>query len=509
MSSILFLSDVIVDPVIKEIKLLSGDQFHIDNHYEEDLVSKLLALEEKEISKYDFIFLHSDQLYHQKEQSWQKTYLQSVSGLSKLFSKNIIVSNSFSLSYRSAPLKLSLGKAFDASIIYNDYFRELTGQANIFFFDFIGICMNVGLNNLYNYNLGHLYQMPYSKQGIKLIASEFVSQIKFLSAEEKKVIVLDCDNTLWKGIIGEDGIDGISCDKNAEGILYHDLQLFLKSKKKEGFLLCLCSKNNEAEVKEAFDKKNMPLQWKDFIIKKINWENKVGNLVEIGKELNVGVDSFIFIDDNLFELNSISELLKGVACIHLSDNYNGLVSIINSFLFRKKQILKEDQEKTGQYELEKLRKDTESAFTSIDDFIESLNINLDIRVNDTADFPRLSQMTGKTNQFNFNKHPYNEDELNSFIRKGRIYSLKVSDKYGDYGTVGLVLLEIDGQAAILENYLMSCRALGKKIEYKFYDHIVGQLSGEGIKIKEIRFISNDKNIPAQTFIKSIENGNKA
>jgi FkbH-like protein len=126
-----------------------------------------------------------------------------------------------------------------------------------------------------------------------------------------------------------------------------------------------------------------------------------------------------------------------------------------------------------------------------------------------GDIPRLSQMTGKTNQFNFNKRPYNEDELNTFIRNGRIYSLKVSDKYGDYGTVGLIMIEISGKTAILENYLMSCRALGKQIEYKFYDEVLSQLSEEGIELKELRFKTNEKNIPAQTFLKSIQNGNKA
>jgi len=509
MTSILFLSDVVLDPVIKEIKVLSGGQYHIDNYYEEDLIARLLAIEDTELSAYDLIFLHSDQLYHQKEQSWQRMYAQSILGLVRKFSKNIILSNAFSQSYNATPLKLSAGNAFDTMALYDEQIKALIANANVYIFDFIGIAMNVGLSNLYNYNLGHLYQMPYNKQGIKLLAREFTDEVKFLAGEEKKVIVLDCDNTLWKGVVGEDGIDGIACDKNAEGILHYNLQLFLKAKKEEGFLLCLCSKNNEADVKEAFDKKNFPLQWKDFIVRKINWEDKVTNLMAIGKALNVGVDSFIFIDDNLFELNSISELLKGVSCIHLSNSYAELVAITNRFDFRKKRILKEDLEKTSQYELEQLRKEEESAFTSIDDFIKSLDINLDIRLNDQADFPRLSQMTGKTNQFNFNKRPYNENELASFIENGRIYSLTAADKYGDYGTEGLIMVEIGGHAAFLENYLMSCRALGKKIENTFYDHVISQLSLEGIEVKEIRFKTNEKNIPAQTFFKSIQYGSKA
>src|SRR5204862_7309632 len=131
---------------------------------------------------------------------------------------------------------------------------------------------------------------------------------------------------------------------------------------------------------------------------------------------------------------------------------------------------------------EKLRKNTEQAYTNLDDFIASLNISLDIRTNDAADYPRLAQMTGKTNQFNFNKRPYNEDELKSFAARGKIYSLKVSDKYGDYGTVGIIMVEINGKSAVMENYLMSCRVLGKKIEYNFYDRVVSDLSSEGIEL---------------------------
>jgi FkbH-like protein len=351
--------------------------------------------------------------------------------------------------------------------------------------------------------------MPYTKPAIKSFASELIAQLSFLFTEEKKVIILDCDNTLWKGVIGEDGIDSIACDKNGDGILYYNFQLFIKAKKEEGFLLCLCSKNNEEDVKEAFTKLNFPLKWTDFIVKKINWQDKVENIKQIGKELNLGVSSFIFIDDNLFELNSIAQLLSDVSCIHFTGSYPDFITMSNSFLFRRKLILSEDLEKTNQYIQEQLRSEHEAAFNSIDDFISSLDIKLDIRLNDFADLPRLAQMTGKTNQFNFNKHEYNADELRSFTETGRIYSLKVSDKYGDYGTVGLILMKLNGRQAVLENYLLSCRSLGKKIEYTFFDHVKNQLLSEGIEITDIQFKANDKNLPAQTFIKSINYGSKS
>jgi len=508
MNSILILSDVVLDPVVKEIKLLYPGEAAIDAYYEEDIITRLLNINELDPGKYNFLFIHSDQVFHQKDQLWQQTYYNAVAGISKSFTGNILVSNACSRSWKATPLKLSLGNVFDTGAIYNDGFTRLTAQPNVYVFDFMDLCMSLGTQSLYNYNLGHLYQMPYTKPAIKLIAGHLMSQVSFLAHEEKKVIIVDCDNTLWKGVVGEDGADGICCDNNAEGILHYQLQLFLKARKEEGFLLCICSKNNEADVKEVFDKKNLPLKWNDFVIKKINWDDKINNIIDTGKELNLGIDSFIFIDDNLFELNTVKEILTGVSCIHLTDNYVDLLHNMNSFLFRKRQILKEDMEKTAQYELEKLRKNEAHDFIDLDEFIANLDISLDIRINDTNDFPRLAQMTGKTNQFNFNKHPYNEDELAAFTEKGRIYSLKVSDKYGDYGTVGIILIAINDKTAVMENYLVSCRALGKKIEYTFFDHVVAGLGAEGIELQDIRFKENDKNLPAQKFLKSINYGNK-
>jgi FkbH-like protein len=304
-------------------------------------------------------------------------------------------------------------------------------------------------------------------------------------------------------------LNGIVCDKNSEGILYYSFQLFLKARKEEGFLLCLCSKNNEADVKEAFERNGFPLKWDDFIVKKINWEDKVGNISDIAKELNISTDSFIFIDDNLFELNSVKEFIPGIECLHLSGNYKEFLILINSLLFRRKQILAADKEKTKHYETEQIREKEKSNFSSLEGFIKSLEIRLDIRLNDLDDLQRLSQMTEKTNQFNFNKHAYTADELKAFIdENNKVYSLKVNDKYGNYGTVGLLLVKIEVREFTIENYLLSCRVLGKGIENKFYDSVINELLKRKMTLKEIKFVKTPKNSPAQTFLNQLNLGNK-
>jgi FkbH-like protein len=500
MINLFVISDVVLDP----IKAMGGslsNEFEFTFNYSEDIISTLLSFPIDELKKYDVIFIHSDQVFHRKEQEWQKSLCSVIENFSNKFNKNILLSNSFSISFASNPLKQSFGYYSDVISTYSAGFSKLLERSNIYIFDFLSISTQIGLDKLYDYNMGHLYQMPYSMAGVKLIAQRLMEQLKWLFSEEKKAIVVDCDNTLWKGVIGEDGVEGIVCDKNAAGIVHYNLQLFLKEKQKEGFLLCVCSKNNEADVKEAFDKKQFPLKWTDFTSKKINWDDKIMNIRNIAKDLNIGTDSFIFIDDNLFELNSVSELVRGVTCFHFTANYNDFLSMTSSFSFRRRQILDADREKAKQYETEELRKSEETQYENLNDFIKSLNIKMDIRLNDIRDIERLAQMTGKTNQFNFNKHEYSPDELMEFInRKNRIYSLKVSDKYGDYGTVGLISIQVEGNNATMDNYLMSCRALGKGIEEKFYDEILGELAKDNLLLKEIRFTKSEKNSPAQQFL---------
>ncbi|MGP8216872.1 MAG: HAD-IIIC family phosphatase [Bacteroidia bacterium] len=509
MYSMLSLSDVVLDLVAKEVQSFTNNNVSIKSVYSGDLVLKLMSLTKEEIRQHDIIFIHSDQLFHQRDQQWQKNFCHAVEELSRKFNKTILLSNAFSQSYSAMPVKHSFGYNNDTANVYKNEFKGLLEQSNVFVFDFCDMLMQAGIDSFYNYNLGHLYQMPYTQKGIKLLAQRLAGQVLWLFTEEKKVIVLDCDNTLWKGIVGEDGIEGIVCDKNSAGILYYNLQLFLKAKKEEGFLLCLCSRNNEPDVKAAFDRNLFPLKWNDFIVKKINWADKIDNINSIAKELNLSPGSFIFIDDNPFELNSVSELIKGVECIHLDGNYNEFLLLTRRLSFRRKQVLQADREKTRHYETEQLREKEKTQFSDMEEFIKNLGIKLDVRLNDMDDLARLSQLTEKTNQFNFNKHPYTVDGLKSFIQhKNRIYSLKVSDKYGDYGTVGMMLIKINGHEYIIENYLLSCRVLGKGIEKEFYATVTGKLAKEKIALKEITFLKNEKNQPACDFFKQLNHRNQ-
>jgi FkbH-like protein len=373
-------------------------------------------------------------------------------------------------------------------------------------YDFNRSVFGLGIDRSYNFNLGHLYQMPYTKELIDVVTYQIKAYLDFLILPERKAIFLDCDNTLWNGIVGEDGVNGIRCDKNSEGIVYYYFQQFLLKKKKEGFLLCLCSKNNEDEVKNAFEELNMPLKWADFIIKKINWEDKPNNLKAAANELNIGTESFIFIDDSDFELQYVNSILPEIKILKFEKNYKQFLNLIDDFAFKRKVLTPEDFEKNKQYIAEKERKELQINSISFDRYLKSLEIKLEISVNNLNDLVRLSQLTEKTNQFNFNKEHFSVKQLEEFIKDNNlIYSLKVSDKFSDYGTVGLILIEVKGEKAVLRNYLMSCRALGRNIENDFFQNVKILLKDKKIEIDSIIFNESSKNEPAKQFYQKIKN----
>lgn len=500
-TEILIITDITFNPILKIINETSS-HFEVSLKYYEDIIIGLNEIILKNLTSYSFLLIHSDQIFHYKPLDWQISLMKMVNYFCLRHPNlKVIFSNAINTGYSIKTVSESIGYLFDIPSSYSQQISNIISQDNLFIFDFTSIIKKIGGENSYNYELGALYQMPYTKDLINSFAADLIEFIKFLSTEEKKVIVLDCDNTLWNGIIGEDGIENISCDKNAEGLLFYRFQSFLKSRKEDGFLMCICSKNNEEEVKRVFETKKMPLIWDDFIIKKINWSNKSENIKEIAKELNLGEESFIFIDDNPFEINSVKNLTNVKCCIQFENNFGKLLQLTDSYVFRKKRILTDDKSKNEQYKQNALREKEKEKFNSIDDFIASLDLKIELKVNAKEEFQRLSQLTEKTNQFNFNKKPFSISELNNWVNNNNlIFSIKVTDKYGDYGTVGLILIRIKEQIAVLENYILSCRVLGKKVEIKFLEQVIAFLKNENFIFNEILFKETTKNVPAKQFL---------
>jgi len=262
----------------------------------------------------------------------------------------------------------------------------------------------------------------------------------------KKAIIFDCDNTLWQGIVGEESI-------------IHDagMQQDIVFLANHGVIIGLCSKNNEEDVIKALE--NQILREEHISVKRINWKDKVSNLKEIAQELNIGMDAIMFVDDSLFERNLIREYLPEVLTIMPQDLMKNVLECFD---------LTGTFSKTQQYKENYLRAKAETQFTDIEEYLASLKMVLSIKINEQSHIPRITELTQKTNQFNLTTNRHDKEDIAIFMETGRVYSLSVKDRFGDNGIVGVCIVVLNK----IETFLLSCRVLGRGIEYAFFDYVI-------------------------------------
>ena len=314
-----------------------------------------------------------------------------------------------------------------------------------------------GIDKLFNEKNRFLFQTPFTKDGFKIVADEIKTKTELFFIKRKKVLVLDADNTLWGGIVGEDGVNGIKCDENYPGILYKKFQQQLKEVSNTGIVLTMVSKNNFEDLKEAFDNKKMPLKWDDFLIKKVNWTPKSQNINEIAHEINVGKESLLFIDDNPFEIEEVKNSIRVDGILINQDN---ILNILDDIRLKTITITQEDKDKLNQYKLEQKRVEVFKNVSNIDEFIKSLNIKISYWINNKNQLKRVTQLINKTNQFNLTTKRYSESEVEKMMESEQVFSFQVEDKFGDMGIVSVIIVK-ENQ---IDTFLMSCRVLGRKIE---------------------------------------------
>jgi FkbH-like protein len=364
---------------------------------------------------------------------------------------------------------------------------------------------NISLDKSTDWQSYYLYKMPYTIDFFKAYANKINPIIQAVQGKAKKVLILDCDNTLWDGILGEDGFDGIQLSQNdKKGAVFTEIQTLALELKKQGVLLCLCSKNNENDINEVLENHpDMMIKNPDITIKKINWDDKASNIKSIAKELNLGLDSFVFVDDSDFEINLIKDSLPEVTAIQVPKN-------IFSYPYEFRKIMplfytlsktKEDKQRTIIYEQQVEREKEKTKFINIEDYLESLEINLEIFVNEKQHIARQAQMTQKTNQFNLSTIRYTESEIGSFIKNPGfdIISIIVKDKFGDNGITGLVILNYQDRSAHINTFLMSCRIIGRNIEFKLIDYIVNYLKNKNINTILSKYVKTLKNEQVNDF----------
>lgn len=320
-----------------------------------------------------------------------------------------------------------------------------------------------------------------------------------MAMTRKKCLVLDLDNTLWGGVLGEDGIDGIMLGGDYPGKAYSYWQRSLLQLAHNGVILAICSKNNEADVLEAWEKNPaMVLKREHFSAIRINWRDKATNMRELAEELNIGLDSMVFLDDNPTERELIKQLMPEVVVPDFPNKPYQLMPFFKQMVeryFRIYTVTSEDRLKTEHYRANAQRHAEKARFADLDTYLYSLDMQLDVIPADEHNLPRIAQMTQKTNQFNLTTRRYAEADVQQFLDKGwHIYCMNVSDRFGDNGITGTIFLEpVDDRTVNIDTLLLSCRILGKGIEDAFFKTVLNILRLDGYRKVTATYLPTSKN----------------
>ncbi len=347
--------------------------------------------------------------------------------------------------------------------------KELNNYVSAYIYSFDVLFKENGISNVFDAKMEYYAAIPFKSQFLIEIAEYFSRMLKILLFPRKKCLVLDLDNTLWGGIIGEDGLNGIKIGGTFPGNVYAEIQKVIKYYKDQGIILTINSKNNMKDVLEVFEKHNdMVLKLEDFSSVKINWNEKADNMIEISNELNIGLDSMVFVDDSPVEREKIHQFLPMVEVMEFGkDPLKNLEILKKTNYFDSFFLTDEDRKKSREYEERKKRTKTLKKIKNQDDFIKNLNLKVNIKPIDRISFKRVYQLIQKTNQFNLNAKRYSEGELKNMMNKQKeceISYIKAEDKFGEYGIIGVIITKIDKENLIIDSLLLSCRAIGVGIE---------------------------------------------
>lgn len=366
--------------------------------------------------------------------------------------------------------------------------------------DWLGALSSDSVHDPQGDRLGHV---PYTPLFFAALGTALARLVCALKNPPHKVIVLDCDNTLWRGVVGEDGIEGVEITAR-----HRALQQFVLAKKNAGMIVCLASKNVEADILELFrERKDMVLRIEDIVSMRVNWLPKSENLRALAAELNLGLDSFVFIDDNPLECAEVEAGCPGVLAICLPVDGDFPTFVGNVWPLDQLDVTEEDRRRTEMYRQNLDRDRFQKSATSLADFLAGLDLRIDMGTPSAEQIPRVAQLTQRTNQFNFTTRRRTEGEIEQLIRGGaggasgpECRRVEVRDRFGDYGLVGLMVFETEGDALSIDTMLLSCRVLGRGVEHAMMRELGGLARARGLSSVVASFIPTKKNLPARQFL---------
>jgi FkbH-like protein len=342
--------------------------------------------------------------------------------------------------------------------------------------------------------------IPFTEEHYAALAIALARKVHALRVPPLKVLVLDCDETLWRGVVGEDGVDGITIPPALARV-----QQFACDVQAKGVLVCLVSKNAERDVFEVFERRaDMVLQLDHIVAHRINWESKPSNIASLARALNLGLDSFAFLDDNPVECALMQAELPQVVTLQLPPDNEVESFLSHLWMFDKVNVTDEDARRTNMYRENAARQEHEEATTDIAAFIASLNVVVDIAQPEANEWPRVAQLTQRTSQFNFTTIRRNDVEMRGLLgRRSAVLRVKVRDRFGDYGLVGVVVANNGEESLVVDMFLLSCRVLGRGVEHKILHHLGEIARAHNLPYLDLRYIPTAKNEPAHAFAESV------
>jgi len=345
--------------------------------------------------------------------------------------------------------------------------------------------------------LGH---MPYGPEFTAAMATAVARRVHAIKSPPFKVVALDCDNTLWRGVVGEDGPGGIGLGPGMKA-----LQEFVVARQAEGMVVCLVSKNAESDVLEAFDARpDFPLRREHLVSWRIGWGAKSSALVELAEELNLGLDSFIFLDDNPVECAEVRAALPQVLTLQVPPDEGMADFLRHAWAFDRLSVTKEDASRTLLYRQNADRARMETRAADIGSFLASLELRVAIGAPSDDQWARVAQLTQRTNQFNFTTVRRGEAEARRLGHSGlECLRVEVSDRFGDYGLVGVLIFGAEGDALAVDTMLLSCRVLGRGVEHAMFAHLGRLAIDRGLAAIEATLIPTPKNEPAANFLRDV------
>jgi FkbH-like protein len=377
--------------------------------------------------------------------------------------------------------------------------EEAAAFPNVRMIDTEDVVRTVGHTAAFDARFYFRSKAPYTAIYFNELARRVASATRGFGTHFYKVLVLDCDNTLWGGVIGEDLMGGIRLGPfDYPGNIFWRMQHEFAALERNGILLCLCSKNNPADVDEVFQKHpEMVLKPTQIIVKKVNWNDKPTNVRELAQELNVGLDSMVFLDDSRFECEAVRQQLPMVKTIQVPatlSEYPRLVQEIKE-LFLAGGIAADSRGKTEQYRQRADAIGLQAQFDSQEAYLASLELKVELSCNAAANVARISELSMKSNQFNLTTRRYSEAEVTQLMKSpdSAVYSLSVSDKFGMAGLTGVVFTRyLDGIAQI-DNFLMSCRVIGRGVETSIWSQIAIDAAKHGCNQLQAVYVPSAKN----------------